>query len=164
MYIEYGCQFCEGSVYEILIEKGENSLENGTGSINYIEICNSAINYGTLFDKVLDYSAESIGDLDEILQYYYEAAKQEKTTDQQLWNIAVIFGIYLGQTLLDTHLTEKGYSWCLGEDKVPVLEKDDRNQMSPITKAYKRLMNGPEDSVKSFYDVAIFIADGKMDS
>ena len=34
--------------------------------------------------------------------------------------------------------------------------------MSPITKAEKRIQNGPEDSVKSFYDVAKVIAQGKL--
>ena len=45
---------------------------------------------------------------------------------------------------------------------LPVLAKDGRNQMSPITKAEKRIQNGPEDSVKSFYDVAKVIAQGKL--
>lgn len=59
-------------------------------------------------------------------------------------------------------MTDKGYFWTTGEDDIPVLKKDGKNQMSPITKVYKRLLNGPEDSVKSFYDVALFIADGKI--
>lgn len=74
----------------------------------------------------------------------------------------MIFGVYLGQTLLDTYLTLRGYFWAVGEDSIPALKKDGKNQMSPITKVYKRLLNGPEDSVKSFYDVALYIADGKL--
>ncbi|MCD7990557.1 MAG: hypothetical protein LUK37_01695 [Clostridia bacterium] len=57
---------------------------------------------------------------------------------------------------------DRGYFWAPGEDGIPVLMKDGKNQMSPITKVYKRLLNGPEDNVKSFYVVALLIADGRL--
>ena len=96
------------------------------------------------------------------MQYYYVNREREGLTDRELWRLAVIFGIYLGQSLLYNHLIDKGYSWRMGRDKVSVLDKDDRNQMSPITRVYKRLLNGVEDSVVSFYDISILITDGKV--
>ena len=67
-----------------------------------------------------------------------------------------------GETLLRNGLADLGYRWALTENGLPVLAKDGRNQMSPIKKAEKRIQNGPEDSVKSFYDVAKVIAQGKL--
>lgn len=62
--------------------------------------------------------------------------------------------------MLRLHLQEKGYTWYL-KDGLPVL-KNDINEMSPISKTHKRILNGPEDSVRSFCDVAFMIADGKF--
>ena len=134
----------------------------GKPAADYKKLCDTAVKYGAAFHKAFDFSADSIAALDEILRYYHEEYRENRASDSQLWNLSVIFGVYLGQTLLDTYLTLRGYFWAAGEDSIPVLKKDGKNQMSPITKVYKRLLNGPEDSVKSFYDVALYIADGKL--
>ena len=45
---------------------------------------------------------------------------------------------------------------------MPVLKNQAKAQISPVTKAHKRILNGPEDNVKSFCDVAFLLADGKF--
>lgn len=130
--------------------------------MDYKKLCDTAVKYGSAFHKELNFSADSIAELEKILQYYHEEYRENRAADNQLWNLSVVFGVYLGQTLLDTYLTARGYIWAPGEDSIPVLMKDGKNQMSPITKVYKRLLNGPEDNVKSFYDVALLIADGRL--
>lgn len=132
--------------------------------INYEEIADRAVEAAGKFDKTLDFSMRSIEDVDSILQSYFEHLENyedEKGADI-LWNLAVHFGIYLGETLLRTELKEKGYEWYM-DDGLPILRNEETNiKMSPITKAHKRLQNGPEDSVKSFCDVALAFARGDL--
>lgn len=58
---------------------------------------------------------------------------------------------------------DPGRHWGTPDGNLPVLMKDDRNKMSPITKVEKRIVNGEEDSIKAFYDVAVYIAEGRFD-
>lgn len=131
--------------------------------INYQEIAERAVEYAAQNNIQLDYSAESFEKVDDILGSYYERLSEYQGEDgaKTLWNIAVHFGIYLGETLLRLQLENQGYQWHIS-DGLPVLEKDAGNQMSPITKAHKRILNGPEDSVKSFCEIALLIASGKF--
>lgn len=131
--------------------------------IDYKEIADRAVAYAKASNINLDYSEKSIEDVDYILGYYYEHLAEYDGTEgaDTLWNIAVHFGIYLGETMLRLKLKEKGYEWQIA-DGMPVLKAAGDNQMSPITKAHKRILEGPGDSVKGFCDVAFAIADGKF--
>lgn len=130
--------------------------------INYSEIADKTVEYARNSNVELDFSKESIDMVDDILSAYHEhlADYEGKEGEDTLWNIAVHFGIYLGETMLKLGLKDKGYDWHI-DDGLPVLKIGD-NFCSPITKAHKRILNGPEDSVKSFCDVAFLIADGKF--
>lgn len=129
--------------------------------INYGEIAGRAVAYAKNSDIMLDYSRESIEAVDSILGRYYEHAGEYDGEEgaKTLWNIAVHFGIYLGETMLRIQLKEKGYEWY-EDDGMPVLRNDGNTRISPISKAHKRILNGPEDCVKSFCDVAFIIAEG----
>jgi len=131
--------------------------------IHYQGIAEQAVAYAAQNNIRLDYSAESFERVDDILEGYYEhlSEYQDENGAKTLWNIAVLFGIYLGETLLRFRLEAQGYHWRIDEG-LPILEKDAGNQMSPITKAHKRILNGPEDSVKSFCEIALLIAKGKF--
>lgn len=132
-------------------------------NLNYEEIAGRAIAYAAQSNIRLDFSKESIEGVERILEAYHEhlSGYDGEEGETTLWNIAVHFGVYLGETLLRLGLREKGYEWYIS-DGMPILQKDDGNQMSPITKAHKRILNGPEDNVKSFCDVAMLVADGKF--
>lgn len=128
---------------------------------NYKDIANTAAQYAKQSNINLDYSEKSIEQVESILGNYYEhldeyAGEEGKET---LWNIAVHFGVYLGETMLNTGLSEKGYRWNTDEG-MPVLKNDANTQISPVAKAHKRILNGPEDSVTFFYTVAFSIANG----
>ena len=67
--------------------------------------------------------------------------------------MALIFGSYLGEVMLKNGLSKKGYGW--GKDNtsnIPLLVAAEGNYIAPNDKVYKRLINGGEDSVISFYD------------
>lgn len=131
--------------------------------INYKEIADRAVEHAKKRNIDLDFSEKSIEEVDAILGCYYEhlAEYDGKEGRDTLWNIAVHFGIYLGETMLRLRLKDKGYDWYIDEG-MPILRTEENYQISPITKAHKRILNGPEDNVKSFCDVAFLIADGKF--
>ncbi|MDE7417844.1 MAG: hypothetical protein K2N44_16335 [Lachnospiraceae bacterium] len=130
--------------------------------LNYKEIAERAVAYAKQNNIILDYTEQSIEKVEEILGIYHENVENYDGEDgaDTLWNIAVHFGIYLGETLLRIHLEEKGFTWYIKEG-TPALKKDN-NEIYPISKAHKRILNGPEDDVRSFCKIAIMIADGSF--
>ena len=114
-----------------------------------------AIEYAQNFNKKLDFSENSIADLEEILDWYSKDIAVSKPTENQIWSMSIIFGSYLGETLLKNGLTEKGFTWGKEESSnVPLLIKDDGCYITPNDKVYKRLVNGSEDSVIAFCQFA----------
>lgn len=128
--------------------------------INYAEITDRAIAYAKKNNIELDFSEKSIEQVDFILGCYYDHLTEYDGKDGAdiLWNIAVHFGIYLGETLLRLKLKDKGYEWYI-DDGIPILINAN-TKISPITKAHKRILNGSEDNVKSFCDVIFSIING----
>ena len=56
--------------------------------------CSTAIAYAQSFGKRLDYSDESIDDVEEILDFYHQelVRTEEKPTQNQIWSMAVVWG------------------------------------------------------------------------
>lgn len=132
--------------------------EDDTKKLNVYaqKMCITAIKYGSEFNKTLDYTNQSIIDLEEILDHYSKDISISKPTTNQVWSLATIFGFYLGETLLKNGFSEKGFIW--GKEpssNVPLLIKDNGAYLTPIDKVYKRLINGSVDNVSSFYKAAI---------
>lgn len=123
--------------------------------------CEDTVKLASQFGKNFSYSPADIADMDEILETIHNDYENKKISEQNAEKIAVLFGIYLGQVMLDSSLSEYGYNWAV-KNSEPFLEKNSANQMFPITKTWKMIVNGIEDSVKSFYDVGIAIASGKF--
>ena len=114
------------------------------------DFSNTAIEYAQSFEKKLDYSENSVKDLDEILDWYSKDIAKSKPTDNQIWSMAKIFGIYLGQVIIKN--CKNGYTWYDTDNNIPIIKKEEL-VIAPIDKVYKRLVNGSEDSVESFYYV-----------
>lgn len=131
--------------------------------IDYKEIAEKAVAYAAQNNIQLDFSKESFEKVDDILNAYYEHLSEYQDEDgaKTLWNIAVFFGIYVGEALLQLQLAAQGYQWII-DDRMPILQKDAGNQISPITKAHKRILYGPGDSIKNFCDVAFLVANGEF--
>ena len=116
----------------------------------------TAIEYAKHFSKNLDYSKDSITDLEEILDYYAKDVCVSKPTENQIWSMSLIFGSYLGEVLLKNGLSQKGYSWGkVGPSNIPVIIRRDGSYLTPNDKVYKRLVNGSEDNVVSFCKYAL---------
>lgn len=129
--------------------------------INYKEIAAYAVAFAKKNQINLDFSEESIEKVDSILDYYYQNLDKFDSTQEEdtLWNIAVHFGIYLGETMLNLQLRNQGFEWIVSEE-IPILRNEKKFEISPVTKAHKRILYGPDDSIKSFCSVVFSIADG----
>lgn len=114
--------------------------------------CTEAVRTAAELGVTLNYQPEDIAQMEAIIMPKFSA-----------WNLAAIFGIYLGETMLRQFAAEKGFRRGTPEGDFSVLMKDDRNQMSPITKVHKRILNGEEDSIESFYRIAIYFAEGRFE-
>ena len=113
----------------------------------------TAISYAKSFEKEFDYSKNSIKDLEEILDYYSNDISMSKPTENQIWSMSVIFGSYLGEVMLKNGLSKKGYNWGKDDNSnIPLLVNSDNSYITPNDKVYKRLVNGKEDNIISFYD------------
>ncbi len=67
--------------------------------------------------------------------------------------MAVIFGFYLGEVMLKNGFSKNGYTWGKSDiSNIPLLVDDKGSYITPNDKVYKRLINGKEDNVNSFYD------------
>lgn len=137
-----------------IIGTANSEIEN-----NAKENSATAVSYAISFEKNLNYSKKSIKDLEEILDYYSNDIFKSKPTEEQIWNMSIIFGSYLGEVMLKNGLYKKGYYWGKNDTSdIPLLITNNGSYTTPIDKVYKRLVNGKEDSIISFYDVIMKMA------
>ncbi len=130
-------------------------------------LCGKAIEYAKGFSKSLDFSEASIKDVEEILDYYCKdlkrnpiknfirRTKKEKPTEKQIWSMATIWGAYIGEVIcrMNPDKCKWVYEDEFGNGKFLHIKVENNNRACPIDKVYKRLKNGPEDNVVSFYDI-----------
>ena len=130
--------------------------------LDIMELAEKAVQTAHERDLIFDYSPESVSSLEKLAQMIYETNKSQHLPENVLWNAAVTYGVYLGETLLRNGLTELGFNWTEIEDGSMVLQRD-RNWMSPINKVYKRFINGPEDNLEGFFEVSLALARGDIE-
>lgn len=126
-------------------------------------IAEDAVRYAMQSGIVLDYTRESAKSVDTFLGVYHDSLDKYDGDDgaKTLWNVAVLFGAYIGEMLLRAGLAEKGFVW-VEDDGTPILSiPGNQTAVSPISKAHKRILNGAEDSMKSFVDVVFSVVDGE---
>jgi len=127
-----------------------------------IGLAKRAVEYAVSFHKKFDYSKDSISDLEGILEYYHQDINQSHPADDQIRTMSLVFGAYLGESILKNGASKHGYVWKNNDGEL-ILYKNSKYQMSPVSKVYKRLINGSEDNVTFFYEVALKIAEtGKI--
>jgi hypothetical protein len=131
---------------------------------NYAEL---AIKYAKSFNVELKLSEQDITKIESILDYYHKdlnpgffkkiirKLKNEEPTEAQIWSMATIWGSYIGELI--RKFSNNDYKWiieeALNQDPILHLKKNNKNRIFPIDKTYKRLKNGREDSIQSFYDI-----------
>ncbi len=124
-------------------------------------ICRKAVQTAAARNIDLDYSPESVSALEGILTGQHELFKQGKLTDIYIWNMSVMFGVYLGQTLLHCGLKDHGYSW-IEQDGIALLTDGGENVVNPIGKTGARIRLGPAENVRLFFELILDLADGMI--
>jgi hypothetical protein len=120
------------------------------------------------WDVRLDFSEESIEGVENLLAELHNVLKAPSTpsdpkpTDQQVRNMVLLWGTYLGEVFRRHH----GGKWLntpIG-DQGPVLRVElGSHQVFPLSKVNKRILNGPGDSVAFFYRASSKIVRGGLD-
>lgn len=127
--------------------------------MNFEEMEQQISDYAKAHHVMLDYTVQSIEVLDEIMETFYERVNQcsEEEGDEILAEWAACFGVYIGETLLRVHLSEKGFAWALNGETPVLLRGNDR--LEPIYQAYSRIKYGCAFDIGTFYQMAVWTAD-----
>ena len=98
---------------------------------------------------VLIPSLSCIENLDSIVDYLHSLWTKGLINDTVAWNAAVSFGVLLGEMIIKEHC----FHWIL-DDGLPVIETEENNRLSPITKIYKIITDEDdcEGSPSGFYE------------
>ena len=114
------------------------------------------------FERKLDFSAESVEQVEAILTEMYDLKKPKgflsrllraTPSEEVLWTFSKMYGAYVGEVLRRLG----GGEWYLDEEVVPGqrtigLRKND-HRVWPPSKVGKRLFNGPEDNVWHYFQI-----------
>ncbi len=126
--------------------------------------CQKAANHARYYNKTLDYSEESIKIIEQILdQHYHELYCNtfkrifkkiigKDLTESKINSIAVMLGTYVGEVMRKS--IGDSCTWHIEDvfgDGDSLHIKVGNARAFPIGKVYKRIMNGSEDSICSFY-------------
>jgi hypothetical protein len=97
----------------------------------------------------LDFSEPTIGAVEAILNGFWE---EGDLSDDLAANITLLFGSYIGELIREAFPDAKWVrsEFAPGGIESPYIQLDDI-QLLPITWCYKRLYNGPDDSVVKKY-------------
>ncbi|MDE6608834.1 MAG: hypothetical protein K2K54_13945 [Lachnospiraceae bacterium] len=94
-----------------------------------------------------------------MMEAFYEKVDQcsEEEGDEILAEWTECFGVYIGETLLRVHLSEKGFAWALNGEVPVLLRGNDR--LYPILQAHRRIKYGCVFDIGTFYQMAVWTAD-----
>ena len=100
------------------------------------------------FDESLDFSSDSLDQVERIMSKLHKQATEagpDKPTEQQLSELATLWGIYVGEVIRRYY----GGQWSL-INGVPDLTLGGKNA-APIDKVRKRITGGPMDNLKYYF-------------
>ena len=98
---------------------------------------------------VLNTNIECIDNLDKVLEIIRNLYFKKLIDKDIAWNVSISLGTLLGEMIINKH----GFHWNMNDENIPIVEKDESNQLSPITKIYKIILsqNDDEGRPSSFY-------------
>ena len=110
----------------------------------------AAVKTGKLtFGEALDFSSESLEGVERIMNKLHKQAKEapadQKLTEAQIIELSKLWGIYVGEVIRRYY----GGQWAM-VDGVPDLALRGK-QSSPLAKVRKRIVDGPMENLKYFF-------------
>jgi hypothetical protein len=121
-----------------------------------------AVDYASKLKKQLDYSGDSIKEIEEICTLLYNSIPRNFFTklfkknpgEETILQMSKMLGGYLGEVIIKHH----GGNWdiedFMNEGNTIVLNIGD-TKIFPVARIYKRLKNGPEDNVHHYYQFLV---------
>lgn len=126
------------------------------------DICSNAVRDAAKFGLEFNFREEDIPVLEAFLNRINEELKKSDAPPTSANNIAVIYGTYLGETMMRNYAAEYGFKWG-AENHEPMLYNSESNsKLYPVTKVFKRITRDMTENVKSFYDVGKDFVSGKF--
>jgi len=119
-----------------------------------------AVELGEVFGFQLDYSRESVFELEKLAGIIYEGNQKRPMSEETLNMSMAMIGAYLGEMLLRSGLKDLGFAWAECAEGEIALNRDE-DWFYPITKAHKRITAGPGDDLMMFYMVSLALAGGE---
>jgi len=107
------------------------------------------------FKITLDWSDESIKEVEFILDYMHKQALKDKPSDDEIFSFAKGFGSYIGEVYRRNHGAEWGMFTWEGESFPGLQSKQNPNNFWPWGKVQNRIKNGEEDNVQQYYHLLI---------
>jgi hypothetical protein len=96
----------------------------------------------------LDYSADSVKEVEKILAMKYDMTHSYPVTEEQISDAAHIWGAYIGEVIKRQHPAHwERDSSVGGKGALPIVFNDTGEQSFPCAWVYHRLKNGEEDDV-----------------
>ena len=100
--------------------------------------------------KTLDYSIDSLGDLEALIQHvkshFLKLKMEGKLTEQAVQSASISIGGYLGEVIRRHH----GGTWIAKNAMMKVLIINDQ-EFSPILYIYQRLIKNSDDSLENYW-------------
>ena len=138
-------------------KKAEMAMQN----FDPAAVCEDAKRIAASFEYPFDGTEKDLDTLELILRGLHQDFMNQNMAEPKLTNASLVFGVYLGQMILDLYLEKAGYSWDLSEG-MPKVKKAKESTISPISKVRKHIMNGDEDDIRPFCEIVKLISEGKI--
>ncbi|MBR6102914.1 MAG: hypothetical protein IKP95_10830 [Ruminococcus sp.] len=123
-------------------------------------VCRAAVASGRKMGLELDYTPESVSGIEKVLAGQSTLYREGKLTPVYVWNLSVMLGVYIGQTLMRCGLEGYGYSWQEDSEGVPLLTDGKGNYVSPIYQVRTRIVSGDkEENVRAFFEAILNAAE-----
>ena len=107
------------------------------------------------FDVELDWSDDSIAQIEEILAIFHDQISTSKPSQDQILHFSKLFGSYIGEVFRRNHGATWGMVTLQGQS-FPGLKADGSAGLFwPWGRAQNRLTDGPSDNVWHYYQVLL---------
>ena len=103
---------------------------------------------GSSYGVTLDYSPDSVKEVEKILATKYEMQKTHPRAEIEITDAAHLWGAYIGEVMKRIHPAHwVRDSDVAGENALPIMYEDHSGESYPCAWVYRRLKNGEEDNV-----------------
>ncbi|HQL99148.1 MAG: hypothetical protein WBK46_00860 [Ruminococcus flavefaciens] len=146
---------------QLLEDKGASIITSSYERKGFdpIPLCRDAMRMAEIFEMPLKGDESDIDTLEGILRGLHVDYVNGYLKGENQVSLELMFGVYLGQFILDKCLKQYGFKWEIIEG-VPCIAKGRENQVTPIARVHRHIVNcAKEDDVRGLYGVVQQLAE-----